>query len=296
VTALDARARVADRLHAEGWTSTRTLQLLDASVRVTSDDAALVGLVDELYSHTSEDAGSADVQLLVGAALGPDGPGWFVARDGMVLVRTPGPTVAFTHLVFEANQQAILRTSGQVRLHASAVASGSSAIVCAGVMQAGKSTLAAGLMRRGLDYVTDEVVAFTPEGRVRPYAKPLSLGVPPPALGPVGWSPPAGGARFLGASGLVPPDSLGRVTPERDLRLELLVLPRYRRGAPTVVRELRGSAAVDAVAAHAFHLDEPTLLARLVALITEVPCIEVESGDLAEACDAVLAARSGPAS
>jgi hypothetical protein len=66
-------------------------------------------------------------------------------------------------------------------------------------------------------------------------------------------------------------------------------LPRYRPGAPTVVNELREPAAkVRAVAANAFHVDEPGVLAALVDVLDGVPCVEIESGDLGDACDAVL--------
>ena len=289
---ITARSRddVVARLHAEGWRSTRGFALLDATVRVTSDAPDLVDLFEELYAATVTDR-RPDVDLVVGGALGPDGPGWFVARDGVVLVRTAGPTVAFEHLVFEANQQAIQRSTGVVRLHASAVAGTRGAVVCAGAMQAGKSTLAAGLVRRGLDYLTDEVAALTVDGRVRPYAKPISLGRPPSTLGPVDWAPAAGRVA-LGASGLVPPSVLGTVGTD-PVPVGLFVLPRYRRDAPTVVRELTGTDAVTAVAAHAFHLEEPGVLAALVAIVDRVPCIEVESGSLPDACDAVLARLDG---
>lgn len=284
---ITARSRddVVARLHAEDWHSTCAYALLDAVVRITTDDRDLLSLLEELYAATVTDA-PATVDLVVGRAPGPDGTGWFVARDGVVLVRTPGPTVAFNHLVFEANQQAIERTVGAVRLHASAVVHDRGAVVCAGAMQAGKSTLAAGLVRRGLGYLTDEVAAFTPDGRVRAYAKPLSLGDPPAALGPVDWAP-ATGAVALGASGLLPPTALGPVA-AGPVAPVLLVLPRYRRDAPTVVRELAGVDALTAVAAHAFHLEEPGVLAALAAIVERVPVVEIESGSLPEACDAVL--------
>ena len=278
------------RLRTEGWAISPTFELLDAGVRVATDVAGLLPLLEALFGHTVGERADADLEFMVGHALGPDGPGYFVARDGVVLVRTPGPTVAFAHLVFEANQQAIIRSSGQLRLHASAVARGADTIVCAGAMGAGKSTLAAGLMRRGFEYVTDEVVAIGGAGTVRRYAKPLSLGVPPAALGPIEWVPPENSAGFLGASGLVPPEAVGSVSRGAELHPALIVLPRYRRGAPTRVREFVGVDAVEAVAAHAFHLDEPGVMARLVEFLRDVPCLEIESGDLDEACDAVIAA------
>lgn len=277
-----------ERFGAEGWVRSPLLALLDLTVAVHTDDAALAALVGALYAAAAADLDRARHVVDVGRALGHEGPGYFVAVDGAVIVRTPAPTVAFSHLVFQLNQLAIEATPG-LRLHAGAVDWSGATIVLPGAMGAGKSTLVAGLVRRGAEYVTDEVVALDAAGRVRPYPKPISLGTAPPALGPVEWTPPgAGAAVFLGASGVVPPTVLGRVSAGSADPPATVVLPTYTRGAPTSVTELDHTDAVVEVAAHTFHLELPGTLAALERMLVGVRCFRLESGDLAESCAAVL--------
>ena len=269
---------------ADGWFETPTFALLDLTVAVHSDDAALIALVDELYAPTRTDAAPAHALFLGGVRVG-GAEGYVAAADGGVLVRTPAPGVAFRHLVYEANQMAIDATVAPVRLHAAAVARGGHALALVGPMGAGKSTLAAGLVQRGWDYLTDEVVAIE-AGRVRPYAKPCSLGDPPAALGPLGWTPPAGAAPYLAGGGLVPARALGSVAPA-PVPLAGVVLPAYRRGAPVTVTELDRADALVEIGAHAFGLSAPGALASLDAAVGPLPCFRVVGGDLVAACGAV---------
>jgi hypothetical protein len=275
----------------DGWQQTATLQLLDLAVAVHSDDPSLLALVDALYAPTRVDR-PPDHALIVGRVRVGAEAGWVAAADGGVLVRTPAPGVAFRHLVYEANQMAIDATAAPVRLHAGAVSRAGWAVALVGPMGAGKSTLAAGLVVRGWEYLTDEVVAIDDAGRVRPYAKPCSLGEPLPTLAVPPWSPPPGAVPYLGASGLVPAPVLGRVA-DAPADLGAVVLPSYRRDAPTSITEVApGDALVD-VGAHAFGLSHPGALGALRDAIGAVPCFRLVSGDLAGACDAIEAATAG---
>ncbi len=280
-------ARASELLGDSGWWRSARLRLLDFDVAIHSDSRVLVDLVDELFEPLST-TGTAASALFLGATTYLGAPGFFAALDGEVLVRTAAPTIALTHLLFEANQQAIEQSRGLIRLHAAAVGLDGAAVVLPGPMGAGKSTLAAGLVRRGLGYLTDEVVAVDPAtGTVRPYAKPVSLGVPPAALGPVDWNPPPGAARFLGSTGVVPARILGTPAPT-PLPVGLIVMPRYVDGMPTTIERQSAPAALGHLAAHTFHLDEPGTLATLAAVVGDVPCYSLTSGDLAGAVDAVL--------
>jgi hypothetical protein len=270
---------------ADGWFETPTLALLDLAVAVHSDDPALVALVEDLYAPACTDAVATHALFLGRARVGHD-DGWFAAADGGVLVRTPAPGVAFRHLVYEANQMAIDATAAPVRLHAAAVARAGRALALVGPMGAGKSTLAAGLVRRGWGYLTDEVVAVDDAGHVRPYAKPCSLGSPPPALGPLDWTPPPGAVPYLAGGGLVPASVLGTVAPA-PVPLAGVVLPGYRRGAPITVTELDRADALVEIGAHAFGLSAPGALAALDAVVGPLPCFRVVGGDLDAACAAV---------
>ena len=274
-----------------GFARAASLRMLDLTAEVWTDDPDAGELVAELYAPL-EGSGAAPHTFVLGRAPVEGGSGYFAAVDGSVIVRTPARGIAFANLVFEMNQLAIETTAG-VRLHAAAAALGEGAVVLPGAMGAGKSTLVAGLVRRGLDYITDEVVAVAAEtGGVRPYAKPISLGHPPVALGAVSWAAAPPGRVFLGATGLVPATALGTVCSD-PTPLRLVVLPTYGPGARTHVEQLRGGEAVAAIAAHTFHLDQPATLPRLATFVADVPVLRLVSGDLDEACTAVLDALAG---
>ncbi|MEP6626124.1 MAG: hypothetical protein ABJC79_16880 [Acidimicrobiia bacterium] len=269
-----------------GWKQTARLGLLDFDVAIHSDLPGGVELLDELYApmrHT----GRAEHSLIIGHAFRAGEPGFFTAVDGRVVVRTPAPTVAFAHLVFAANQQAIDRSPNLVRLHASGVASGAQVIAMPGAMGAGKSTLAAGLVVAGMRYVTDEVVAIDPASEsVRPYGKPISLGVPPAELDQPAWDPSPDGRRLVGASGLVPAAALGAVVTE-PLPLGAVVLPHYVANAVTRIDPVAPVDALAAIATHTFHLDHPGTLAALARLVSGVPCYRLVGGSLRDAVAAV---------
>ena len=276
-----------DLLQAEGWASTPALRLLDFEVAVHSNDSELLALVEELFEPLMVPGDPAHA-LLIGAAGDQVRPTYFVAADEGVIVRSPARTVAFAHLMFELNQRAISHTKSAIKVHAAAAVVAGRAVVLPGPMGAGKSTLVAGLVRRGLPYLTDEVVAIDPDSHtVRPYPRPCSLGVLPPALDSVSWSPSDAGARYLGASGFVPALRLGTLAPE-GVPVGSVVLPRYDPSSSTAIRRLDATDALVGVASHTFALDVPGTLASLAAVLDGVPCYELVSGDLDEAVAAVL--------
>ncbi|HEU4366668.1 MAG TPA: hypothetical protein VFV05_00395 [Methylomirabilota bacterium] len=104
-----------------------------------------------------------------------------------------GPVLAF-----------VLRRRGTTCLHASAVALGERAVALVGPPGAGKSTLAAGLARRGHPGLSDDVVALTHvEGRVAVQPGPPRIRLWPDSV-----------AALYGA-----PDALPRLTPTWDKRV-----------------------------------------------------------------------------
>ena len=269
------------------WRQTARLTLLDFDVSVHSDVPGAIELIEELYAPVQR-TGSAPDALIIGTAFHNSEPGYFTALGGGVIVRTPAPTVAFAHLVFEANQQAIERSPHLVRLHAAGVARDGLAVALPGAMGAGKSTLAAGLVAAGLGYITDEVVALEPAtGAVRAYGKPISLGTAPPELEVPAWHAAHPGRALLGASGLIPAGVLGDVVTD-SLPLGAVILPTYLPDAPTRIERVAPADGLAAVAAHTFHLDEPGTLATLSALLAGVPCYRLVGGSLRAAVDAVL--------
>src|SRR5439155_577333 len=67
------------------------------------------------------------------------------------------------------------RARGRVFVHAGVVGWNGRAIVMPGRSMSGKSTLVAALVRAGATYYSDEYAVFDAQGRIYPYARPLSL-------------------------------------------------------------------------------------------------------------------------
>jgi hypothetical protein len=78
-------------------------------------------------------------------------------------------------LVHDLNRR-VVDASPHLLLHAGGVAGAGVAVALPGHMEAGKTTLTAGLVRAGLGYLTDEALAFDRETLLAlPYPKPLSI-------------------------------------------------------------------------------------------------------------------------
>lgn len=287
-------------LDSYSWAGTTSrLALLGFDVELRATDAGMAKLLDDLYaplrvpgpaehvlsiSSTTQDPRSAD---------GPGGTRWELHLDGTRLLRTEAASIAFRHLLFEANRHAIDDTPDLVLVHASAAVLDGRAIVMPGPMGAGKSTLVAALVRAGLGYLTDEIVAIDPAtGVVVPYPKYLSLG---PALAHLVPDLRAGLRTVVGEQRLVSPEALrpGAVAPPAPPRV--VVFPRYERDATTAVTRLRPAAALSTLAQHAFHLDHdgPRVMATLTSVVKRSSCFEMVSGDIDEARDALLALVDG---
>jgi hypothetical protein len=176
--------------------------------------------------------------------------------------------------------------------HASGVSHDGEAIVFAAHSESGKSTLAAGLVRAGFAYVSDEAVAFDWEsGSIEPYPKPVSLDEgswtlfpeldPRPSIGDGAafhqWHVPAGA---IGP---------GRVSP--SCRARWVVFPKYEAGAETRVTPItRGEALVEwSKNTFRFNQQGRAALTLLAGLVPEVECYRMTVGDLDDAIACVTA-------
>lgn len=96
-------------------------------------------------------------------------------------------------------------------VHAGVVGWNGKAIVFPGKSQAGKSTLIAELVKAGATYFSDEYAVLDEQGRVHPFAKPLSLRDP-----------------ITSRQRETPVQALGGVAARRPLPVGLVVMTRYR--------------------------------------------------------------------
>jgi len=222
---------------------------------------------------------------------------WHLHLDALHVVSAPALSIVVSHVLWEANRQALENTPGHALLHSAAVTSGDHAAIIVGPQGSGKSTLAVALVSRyGLGYLTDEAVAISPNDppgglMVQPYAKYISVAANIeellPEVSPI--SDPALVA-LLGELVLVPASSLREGAVAAAARPSVVVLPTYIPNAPTKIEVLSPAAALHGVGQHSYHLARDTALVMetLAAVTSSARCVALTSGDLDEACRVVL--------
>jgi hypothetical protein len=203
-------------------------------------------------------------------------------------------------LTWHINRTVITRTTAtHVLLHAAGVVRDGVTVVLAADQESGKTTTAAGLLRSGFDYVTDEAVAIDPaSGRIDPFTKNLSID-------PGSWplfpecAPAAPNPRVQ--QWQVRPADLGSRAVRRPVASPGVVLfPKYRAGAVTELVPVSKAEAVRELAQMSFGFAEHaqrnlTTLGGLAARATVTARLTIGSLDDAvrlvnEAVDSVVAA------
>lgn len=267
---------------------------LDHTFRVRSDvpealDVAMALLAD-LRAPTN---GSAAIYELNAG----DADRFTISVDGRPLRTVASPMSLVDELLWHANREAIKGERRRVALHAAAVIRDGAAVLIPGPAGSGKTTLAAGLLRDGWRYLTDEAVVIDLETMtVEPYAKPL-------------WMSPAS-ARALAplSQRLLPPyRGLSRVrvyARPRDLGsssaigswpVTAVVFPVFSAGSPTSIEALGRASALIRLASNAFNL--PRFGKRgfevLAGLVAGASCHGLRVGALSEAVHAVARSTRG---
>jgi hypothetical protein len=166
------------------------------------------------------------------------------------------------------------RARDRIFLHAGVVGWNGRAILVPGRSYTGKTTLVRELLAAGAEYYSDEYAVLDAEGRVYPYARPLSL---------------RGGSG--GRPARVPAESLGGRVGAAPLPVGLVVVCSYRAGARWRPRQLSPGQA-------ALALLENTVPARrcpekalslLAAIAREAPVLKGTRGEAAETARSLLA-------
>ena len=265
-------------------------QALDHRFSVDAEDPALADFVRRALRHLEVGAtaagGTADRFVL--EWLGPDE--LEVRRNEHVLFNGE-PTPALAHLMSAINVSGTRSVDDGIVLHCGVAALDGRAILLPGRPGAGKSTTLTALLLRGLGYLSDETGPIGADGRIRPYPKPL-------VVGPGSWPsvPEAADAlvelegRPMDAWWLDPGAFPGGVVTE-PLPVGAIVAPQYREGSPLQVERLSRAEATTAMASNTFNIAEHgrSGIEAIAALTEGATLLRVTFGDVAEACDAVLA-------
>ncbi len=211
--------------------------------------------------------------------------------DGEGLLAAPDADTVARYLLWHVNYEVIRSSSGHLLVHAAGATSGGAAVVLPGEMNAGKTTLVAGLVLDGFKFLTDELVALnTSTGLIDPYPRPLNIGRgswealsslrpadrdeedPLPVLV---WHVDPTSIR---------PDAVAQAAP-----LGWVIAPRFERGSPARLDPLSRPEAVELLHRHAFnrHRVGSTGIRALVGAVGRARCARLTSGDLAGAVASV---------
>jgi hypothetical protein len=279
--------------HAPDWRHTSgPYRVWQHEFEIGTNDKALANHLDVLWNACR-----------VEEVLAPITYGFELRHGGSSLYRgveqrvtDAAPSLALRDLIRMVNRDAIDASSDLVVLHASGAVRAGTGVLLPAAMEAGKSTLVAGLVRAGWRYLSDEAIGIDPETlELRAYPKPISID-------PGSW--PA-------LRDLEPelPDSLSalndiqwqiapRPTPESTsapVHAHVVVAPQFVEASATTVVRMSVAEAVMAMADSCFTL--PTAPSRSLEILAEVArgCrgYRLTFGDLVEATTAIEQIAAG---
>lgn len=258
---------------------------------VTAEDAALVSYLETIFEQFACDGEAANRYTIDSVEEGRQellrlrGPDDFVRQD-------PRPWRIFAALVWHVNRRVIADSQDRLLIHASAAAHGDSTLIFPAAMEAGKTTLVAGLVRAGLQYVTDEAVAIDLDsGTVEPFPRSLSVDEGSwEVLTDLRPSVPDDVQHYIRAQWQVPPRSIradavaGRTTPRH------VITPQYVAGSTTGLEPLGRADAVRTMAEHSFNFKTHggRGLRALAGIAREASCHRLVVGDLDAACELIF--------
>jgi hypothetical protein len=282
---------------------TPNLKALSYRFAVYCDDAALGAHISTVLASLRDTDARDDAALPVGqpaphrytltASTGRPGA-VDVRRDGELVEAVLAPGVAVGWLVWDVNRLAAELSGEHLLFHSGGLEASGVGILVPAASGSGKSTLTAGLVRAGLGYLSDELVALALDaadsgpGRLLPYPKPItvkpgSFGVladmAPEVLDGDGdgeWLVPVGDSTARRVGGACEPG--------------FVIVPRYDATAETALVPLSETEAFFTLALHAVNLlaHGPAGSEALGRLAAECACYALAFSDLDAACELVL--------
>jgi len=215
----------------------RVVSFAGSAVVIEYDGAQAAAVIDFLYRHvpaTGDVAPHAVYRLTSGER-------WSLDRDGTLLYQGVLRAVLAQTLLGDTCHCLAERSQGGLLFHAAALTWQGQGLLLPGGIGAGKTTLAAWLTARGLDYLTDELV-FVPWGAetLQAFTRPLNLKRPArPALRDQ-FDVEAHAAHVLSSprADLIPPASLKPDNVLSEPPWRVVLFPRYQPGADFHLRPL----------------------------------------------------------
>jgi hypothetical protein len=285
----------------DGAHCTQSLKALSYRFAVCCDDAHLGAHISALFSSLrdpeppDEDAVAEPAPHRYTLTASPERPGAVdLRRDGELVEPGLAPGVAVGRLVWDVNRLAAELSGEHLLFHSGGLEASGVGILMPAASGSGKSTLTAGLVRAGLGYLSDELVAVEVDaagagtGRLLAYPKPItvkpgSFGVladmAPDVLEGEGdgeWQVPVGEGTGRLVGGPCEPG--------------FVIVPRYDPSADTALVRLSETEAFFTLALHAVNLlpHGPVGSETLGRLAAQCACYMLAFSDLDAACEVVL--------
>jgi hypothetical protein len=261
---------------------TRGYHALAVDFRIAFDDERYARYWEWLLDGFSEPSG----ECITYEVDDHEDGGVCLRRDGDSMLQGTDDAALASSFVQWLNPFAIATESAVVS-HAGGVARDGFACVLPAHMESGKTTLTAGLVRAGFDYVSDEAVAFgVADGVIDPYPKPLTIDPGSQFLFPELEPPlPPGCEREEGAQWQVPPSAIRRDAVAGACRARWILFPSYQEGVKTRLQPLARAEALVELAKNTFRFrDQPRRALDLLSVVVrEVECHRLSVGDLDDA-------------
>ena len=264
---------------------TRNFRALDFDFTLETDHAGLAQYLDSAFAAlaTGDDASHVATLNVEGADSKPH-----VMIDGETLSVPRGSARVLPALMSAVNRAVVDASANRLLVHASAVETDGRALLFPAPMEAGKSTLAAGLLRAGYRYVTDEAVSIDPATlEVEPYPRPISLDRGSwPLFADLRPATPNGVERFCTEQWHISPLSVRPDAVAHPSHPGVVAFTAYEPERRTRARRMPRAQALCELVGCTFNLERlgTTAFDALARVVAASRCYRLTVGDLDSAC------------
>lgn len=218
----------------------RLISFAGSTVAIEYSGSRVASILDFLYRHVPSDR---NIPPCVTYCITSGGePGRLALYRGSTLIYDGDSEATLAELLLgDTCHHLAAGSRGGLLFHAAGLAWKGKGLILPGAVGAGKSTLAAWLLTRGFDYLTDELV-FVPQGsdRIQTFTRPLNLKSPSRSVLQSQADFEGRSAHILSTShgDLIPPTVLNPVNTLSEPPLRLIIFPLYRPDSDFTLRPL----------------------------------------------------------
>jgi len=226
-------------------TKRRLISFAGSTVAIDYRGARPAAIVEFLFKH-APGAGDKPPNASYRLTLPKRSNHLFLYRNKELFYKNSSDAAVAEILLGECCHHLAKDGRGGLLFHAAALAWKDQGILIPGSIGAGKTTLAAWLLAKGLNYLTDELV-FVPKlsTEMQAFTRPLNVKRPSlPALDPYLDTEKQAGSILCNAhSCLVPHNLIGPAEPLAQAPINLILFPHYYPTTQPVIRPLSGAQA-----------------------------------------------------